>query len=201
MKVNLVGRLLRAKATVFVGLAMMLAVVLGAVSVAQAAPGDPFLLGRINSAFDRVSQLVGFPAGPVLRIDNNSASSGATALDLQVEPGKAPMTVNSSARVVNLNADQIDSKDSGAFLSSNHYAVAPEPSIGTGTGTVRRLEAHCRPGDLPLGGGVANVDPGTVVLSNFPELRFTPPGWVVSIQNDSITSLDNASAVVLCADQ
>ena len=49
-------------------------------------------------------------AGPSLQIDNNSTNETATALDLQVEAGKAPMKVNSGTRVTNLNADKIDGK-------------------------------------------------------------------------------------------
>lgn len=223
MKANFVGRVLRARATVFASLAMVLAVVLGTVSVAQAAPGDPFILGAINRAAASISQLVGFPEGPVLRIDNNSTGSAATALDLQVEPGRAPMTVNSTAKVANLNADQLDGKDStqfatgingkafdadkldgldqSSFLRSKVYVAGSETTqfgvlLPDGT---RRLEAHCKSGDLPLGGGAANIDKGTHVLNSFPELRFTPPGWVVTIQNDG--TLDSWSAIVLCADQ
>jgi hypothetical protein len=201
MKANLLRRVLLAKAMVFVGLALMVAVVLGAASTAQAHTGfgGLFHLNHSNTV-NAISQLVGFVAGPVLRIDNNSSSTDATALDLQVEPGKPPMTVNSSARVANLNADRLDNKDASAFLSSTNYSAVSTEGPGAGTGAVRRLEVHCRAGDLPLGGGIANVDPGTVVLSSFPELRFTPPGWVVSVQHDN--TLDNdLVAVVLCADQ
>jgi hypothetical protein len=45
------------------------------------------------------------------------------ALDLQVEPGKAPIKVNSGTKVTNLNADKVDGKDSTAFLPSNGTAV------------------------------------------------------------------------------
>jgi hypothetical protein len=47
----------------------------------------------------------------MLRIDNNNAGANATALDLRVEPGKAPMTVDSDAEVANLNADKLDGHD------------------------------------------------------------------------------------------
>jgi hypothetical protein len=200
MKGNVLKRVLFAKTTVFMGLAIMLAVVLGAASTTQAAPGDNFIVGALNRAATSISQLVGSPIGPVLSIDNNSTDSRATALDLQVEPGKAPMTVNSSARVTNLNADKLDDKNASAFLSSNTYRAASAPGPGQGTGPVRRLEGHCGPGDLPLSGGIANVDPGTVVLSSFPEDRITPPGWVVSVQHDN-TFDNDLVVVVLCADQ
>jgi hypothetical protein len=80
--------------TTVVGLAIMLALVLGVASTALAGTGvgATLNLGKINTA-DAVSRLVGSVAGPSLKVDNNSAGASATALDLQVEPGRAPMKV------------------------------------------------------------------------------------------------------------
>jgi hypothetical protein len=90
-KVMWVGR-----ATVFlVGLAVILSLVVGAASAAFGANGDAFLLGRRN-AESAVSTLTKGGAGPALR--------------LQVGSG-APLAVNSSKQVTNLNADMVDGKD------------------------------------------------------------------------------------------
>jgi hypothetical protein len=90
-KVMWVGR-----ATVFlVGLAVILSLVVGAASAAFGANGDVFLLGRRNAA-SAVSTLTMRGAGPALR--------------LQVGSG-APLAVNSSKQVTNLNADRVDGKD------------------------------------------------------------------------------------------
>src|ERR687885_868527 len=108
-KVMWVGR-----ATVFlVGLIVVLAVVLGLASAALAGTGvgAPFNLGKTNTV-NRLSQLVGSTDNPMLRVDNNNTGTGATALNLQVEAGHAPMSVNSATQVANLNADQVDDKDS-----------------------------------------------------------------------------------------
>jgi hypothetical protein len=80
-------------------------------------PGDPFRLGQTNGV-DAMSTLVGNVAGTMLMVDNNSMGAGATALDLRVEPGKAPMKVNSGARVALLNADRVDGKDATAFYAA-----------------------------------------------------------------------------------
>jgi hypothetical protein len=97
----------RGAAAVF-GLALVLALVLGAATMALAAvPGDPFRLGQTNG-IDRLSTLVGNVATPMLRVDNGSTREGATALDLRVEAGKPPMKVNSSTKVALLNADEVD---------------------------------------------------------------------------------------------
>ena len=62
------------KATTFcVGLAVVLALMLGVASAALAAlPGDPFKLGQSNRV-DRLSTLVGTLAGPALRVDNDGS--------------------------------------------------------------------------------------------------------------------------------
>jgi len=96
---------------------------LGAATVALAAvPGDPFKLGRVNTT-NAVSSLVGNVSGSMLTVDNDSTALGATALDLRVEPNKDPMKVDSSSRVENLNADELDGKDSAAFLPAGGRAV------------------------------------------------------------------------------
>jgi hypothetical protein len=86
------------RATEFlVGLAVLLAVIFGVSSVALAGAGvgATFNLGKKNSV-NQLSQLVGSTNNALLRIDNNNAGNDATALDLRVEPGLAPMKVNSS---------------------------------------------------------------------------------------------------------
>ena len=103
--------------TTIVGLAIMLALVFGVATTALAGTGigATFNLGETNTV-NAVCKLVGSVAGPSLQIDNNSANVSATALDLQVEPGKAPMRVNTSAEVQNLNADQVNGKSASDFL-------------------------------------------------------------------------------------
>jgi hypothetical protein len=107
-KVMWVGR-----ATVFlVGLTVILAMVLGLASAALAGTGvgATFNLGKTNTV-NRLSKLVGSTDNPMVRITNKSAGADATTLTLQVEPGQAPMRVNSSTAVANLNADQVDGQD------------------------------------------------------------------------------------------
>lgn len=71
--------------------------------------GAPFDLGKTNTV-NAVTRLVGSVGGPSLTIDNNSTIGAATALNLQVEAGKAPMKVNSGAKVADLHADKVDGK-------------------------------------------------------------------------------------------
>src|SRR5215218_1542617 len=113
------------RATTFlVGLAVILALTVGLATTALAGTGvgARFQLGQTNSV-NAITKLVGSVAGPSLQIDNNSTNANATALDLQVEAGKAPMKVNSETKVANLNADKLDGLDSGAFLGANGTAA------------------------------------------------------------------------------
>lgn len=179
-KVMWVGR-----AAVFtVGLAVTLALMLGVTTAAlAAAPGDPFKLGKINT-LNRLSTLVGSTANAMLKVDNNGTG---TALDLQVQPGKAPMKVNSDTQVANLNADRLDGntaenfyfydekvndsekldgKDSTNFLTSSVYSRQAQ---GTGNaGTTNALIASCDPGDLALSAGYWIGEDTTIdTISNF----------------------------------
>jgi hypothetical protein len=79
------------------------------VAVAGQGVGGVFNLGVTNTV-NAITTLLGTVSGPSLRIDNNSTSTAARALDLQVEQGKPPMTVSSRTRVNNLNADLVDGK-------------------------------------------------------------------------------------------
>jgi hypothetical protein len=99
------------RAMVFaVGLAVILAVVLGLASSALAANGKPFLLGKFNVA-TKVSTLVNKGVGP--------------ALGLKVGADQAPLTVNPEAgTATNLSADELDGKDAGAFLGRSEKAAS-----------------------------------------------------------------------------
>lgn len=132
-KVMLVG-----KATTFmVGLAVILALTVGLASSALAGKGvgATFNLGKTNTV-NAITKLVGSVAGPSLRIDNNSADPSATALDLQVEPGKAPMKVNSDAHVANLNADELDGTTSAGFVQSAQPMKVVAAGVVTSDGRV-----------------------------------------------------------------
>jgi len=209
-KVMWVGR-----ATIFtVGLAVVLAVVLGVTTTALAAvPGDPFKLGKVN-VVNKVTTLVKRGPGP--------------ALSLKVRAGQPPLAVNSNGKVARLNADRLDGKDSTEFLGKNEKAAdsnlldgqdstafAPantnsfvrnsiykaESAVSAGTplgdGTFVKGQA-CNPGDVLLSGGPANVSPTSDMVESFPTPGVTN-SWSARIQTNGLT--DNFSVVVLCANQ
>lgn len=103
-------------------IAIMLVVVFGA-PPASAHTGYKglFHLGHKNVS-GAVSTLVGKVAtGSALVVKN---PSGGSALGLQVNEGQAPMTVNAEAgKATNLSADELDGKDSSAFLGKTEKAA------------------------------------------------------------------------------
>ena len=118
-KVAWVGR----TASMVFGLALVMALILGVATTALAGTGvgARFQLGKLNTV-DAVTKLAGSVASPSLQIDNNSTNASATALNLQVEPGKPPLTVDSAAgKATNLDADRLDGRDSSE-LEPRGYA-------------------------------------------------------------------------------
>jgi hypothetical protein len=129
-KVMWVGR-----ATVFVvGLAVMLAVVFGVASMALGADGDNFKVGRTNLA-SAVSVLDKSGAGPALR--------------LLVDSG-APLAVNSSSKVANLNADRLDGKDSSQIGVNGLQVVSTESTANSDSG--KSVATSCPAGKMVVGG-------------------------------------------------
>jgi hypothetical protein len=200
-----VWRLGRGTATVM-GLAVLLALTVGVASTALAGTGvgARFDLGTTNTV-NAVSKLVGTVVGPSLTIDNNSTGTGATALDLQVEPGKPPFKVNSTTEVKGLNVDSIDSKNSSDFLqeSSDRDDFLPSRTYNKDgarvTGTPRQSQSTsvtCDPGDLALSGGYFFLfDEHEVFFERVSGDRYTI-GWF----NTSFEFGDSGTPNVTCAD-
>ena len=82
---------------------------------AYAANGQALKIGFPNSGTAQ-TKLTSTNNGPALALQQNSGGGSATALSLSVPSGEKPMTVNSSTRVNNLNADLVDGLH-GADLS------------------------------------------------------------------------------------
>lgn len=172
-KVMWVGRV----TTFCVGLAVVLALVLGVGTAALAAvPGDPFKLGRMNYV-GQLTTVAGALDGAILRVDNDGYGP---ALDLRVgdtdtlpenEPAP-PMRVDSQARVANLNADELDGKSARDFLgagarardagmldglNSTQFMRAPGYASwvksDADSTTRKTIIAPCPPEHVPIGGG------------------------------------------------
>jgi len=118
--------------TTVVGLAIMLALVLGVATTALGADGQNFILGKLNNAATRVTGLAGNVDGAAaLRVTNPNAGTNDTALDLRVQAGEAPMRVNSTTKVANLNADKIDDREASSFANAVHAHSGAQITSGT----------------------------------------------------------------------
>jgi len=194
-KVMWVGR-----ATVFlVGLAVILAVVLGLATAALAGTGvgATFNLGKLNTV-DQISRLVGSTDNPMLRVDNNSAGTNATALDLQVEPGRAPMKVNSSTQVAGLNADKLDGVDSAALIRwASIYERTLNTTGGAGPEETATAALGCDHADTILSGGFTNMDNGTHLIGSWTG-HGTGGSHFVQWRNNA--TVDTIEIIVKCAD-
>lgn len=132
-KVMWVGR-----ATVFlVGLAVILALVLGVATTAMGANGNPFLLGKGNLA-TALTKLTGNVNGSAMQVVNSNAGANDTALSLGVQSGEAPMRVNSATKVANLNADRVDNREASSFANATHQHSGE--AITSGTVEADRIE-------------------------------------------------------------
>jgi hypothetical protein len=175
-------------------LALIVALTLGVASTAMGHTGSVGLFHLNHSnAVNATSKLVGSVAGPILRLDNSNASG--TALNLQVEPNRPPMTVNSSTKVTDLNADQLDGQDSTAFLPNATY-TKEDSGTGFDIGGPRLLETFCDSGDVIVSGGHFGMDQGTTLAASGPEDFHQ--GWQVQWINDG--TLDTITVIALCAD-
>ncbi len=192
------ARIARATALAL-GAALMLAVVLGVATTALAGTGAgaTFNLGQTNTV-NVLSKLVGSVGGPSLQIDNNSTGANATALELQVEAGKAPMKVNSGAKVFNLNADKIDGKDSSQFLGTTYVRSVDKETLANSGGfaTASRFSGdRATGGGVELRGGQATkvfyFQPGGIPVGN------PPTGWQSSWFADDV--LAEVRVYVVCA--
>jgi hypothetical protein len=118
-KVAWVGR----TASMVFGLALVLALILGVASAALSATGGNFILGKANEA-TTTSRLTASIAGPALTLVNQSTDAAATALNLNVASGKAPLRVNAAAgTATNLSADKLDGKDASDFYAQGSKVV------------------------------------------------------------------------------
>ena len=169
----------------------MLAVVLGVATTALAAvPGDPFKLGRTNT-INQLSTVIGGTSGALLRINNNG---GGPALDLRVEEGKAPMNVNSNAKVSGLNADQLDDHGANDFVSEERIYEESNSEAGSGGGEDETVFARCDSGDKVLGGGGGAPFPPDLLRVSEPSGQ----GWMVVGQDNGNAGVVQAQAI--CAD-
>lgn len=111
----------------------LIAAVVSAVVAAGAAVAttQTFVLGSTNrvDAPTKVTNLqsngttVNPVDAPLVMLENKSTTANATPLSLLAAPNHSPFKVNSTTKVANLNADQLDGRDSAYFLPKTAKAA------------------------------------------------------------------------------
>ena len=175
------------RTTVFtVGLAVTLALMIGVATAALGAvPGDPFKLGKAN-AVNALTRLTGTTNNALLRLHNDSSGQDATALELQVAPGKPPVKTNSGVRVANLNADRLDGRDAASFARADTPTYVSINAASTGPPPFDPFASNraiCDDGDRLLTGGYFDMTDNGVAVESFGE----PDSWRATVErtNDS----------------
>ena len=166
------------------GEAVMLALTVGLASTALAGTGigARFDLGKTNMV-NAVSKLVGNLAGASLLIDNNSANASATALDLQVQPGKAPMKINPEAgTATNLSADKLDGKSADEIGVNGLEEVTTDSAFNSID--FKQPTASCPAGKVLVGTGYDIYDDQQAIQSeaNFGVIAVFPGIDQVSVR-------------------
>lgn len=187
-------------ASMVFGLALVMALLFGAVSVGLAANGNPFILGKAANAATKATGLVGrMAAGEALVVKNPSGGSalGLSVGDPQAAPATktvAPMKVDSQAVVGNLNADKIDGKDSTDFVQSD---AAAGGDLG---GNYANLQIA---GNAVGAGEVAN---GSLDVADVTEFQFNftvdlPPinGQSCYTGSETLSTVDGGDLVIVNA--
>jgi hypothetical protein len=111
-------------------------VLFGTAAFAGGGVGAIFTLGKVN-AVNATTELAGSTNGRQLDVVNTSTGSSASGIGIRVHSNRPPLTVNSSTKVSNLNADLLDGLDSSRFQRrvtsqcSNGTAVATISADGT----------------------------------------------------------------------
>ena len=206
-KVMWVGR-----ATVFlVGLAVILALVLGVASMALGANGGNFILGQNNTA-TLLTKLTGnVSGGPALQVANPNTATGSRGLQVNVAEGKSPLLVNATAgKALNLNSDKLDGNNSTAFLPSEIYSKSLSQTIPANNFD-NGITLYCDSGDVAVSGSYRIAKPGAY-LQVFGEERvderfdreqevLNPSAWHVYVDNPDTENAGTITVFVHCADR
>src|SRR5262245_30425441 len=187
--------------------ALIAAAVSGVVSASAAvATTQTFVLGttdRVNAA-TKVTNLqangttVNPVDAPLMTLENKSSSANATPLLLTAASGHAPLKVNTQTKVANLNADQLDGKDSSSFTAGTGdnswgganinagatalFALAPSPRA-------YKLSYECPQNPSQLDGGwrLENASSAGVSFDVLATIPTRSIAHVTLIPNEAIT--------------
>jgi hypothetical protein len=164
-------------------------VVTGAVA---GAAGEALIVGQSNTAGANQTHLTANLSKATLKLTQLGLGS---PLSLKGSTNKPPMVVNSSQKVLNLNADRVDGKSAGAFLPSPTYRQSTNVTIAAGGSA--SFDVSCDAGDQVLSGGYLGKHRSTNLLDSLPSAAAT--FWTFSFVNRG-TGSDSVIAYALCSD-
>jgi hypothetical protein len=115
----------------------LLALFMAMGGVGYSATGGTFILGQANTAGDQSSLSAKAAGKRTLKLTNTASAAGSSAAGFNVASGNAPFTVNSSEKVSNLNADELDGLDSGQLKTRGNGASGSFVNVnGCGSGSI-----------------------------------------------------------------
>jgi hypothetical protein len=179
-------RIARFAALLAVALAL---VITGAVA---GAAGQALILGQANSASGSQTGLTANLSGAALLVTQNG---DGTPLKLVGPSDRAPLAVNSSKKVTNLNADRVDGQSAAAFMPSATYRKSVSVTVLPSSGDA--FTVACDAGDRVLSSGYGGKRNSTNVTSSLPGTNGT--FWVFGFENLSLAS-DTVTLEALCGD-
>lgn len=144
----------------------VLAVVIVPQVVGGTGVGAVLNLGKTN-AVSATTTLTGSASGKMLQVTDTGIGS---ALSLTTKTTVAPMKVNSSVKVVNLNADKLDGVDSTGFLQPSGKVV-----ISGNTGDWRHTDAYVTSVTEDYGQGGFTAFHATASVAETVRLAFETP--------------------------
>jgi hypothetical protein len=178
-------RLRRTRPLTFIAGFAAAIVLTGGGAAAYAANGGPLLIGRSNSG----------------SATTTLSNSGGTALKLNSKSGTAPLAVNRSTKVTNLNADYLDGRSdasyalaggqTGVIFSEAEWVDLDEDLVNDALLAV----AVCPAGTKLTGGGVDNFTGGATFF-NGPD---ADGAWYGAAEADPAVNLpEDVAAYAIC---
>jgi hypothetical protein len=177
------------KATFFKGVVLgsvvSVSVVMASAAFSGTGVGAVFNLGKYNGV-NRTTALGGRTNGKQLSVTNIANGSDSAGIGITVHSGKPPLVVNSSTKVDNLNADQLDGLDSSAFQRLAMYpiyrvfgSISSAQTVDTIGSSGLDVVLSCYNGSL-VGLGFQNTGPNAGTIN---EMYSTGSGGPVVIEN------------------
>ncbi len=165
--------------TVLTVIGAVTVLVLAANTVALAATGHGFILGKSNSA-NKVTTLSRTTSGSVLSLHSKSSSN-------------APLTVNGRGKVANLNADLLDGLDSTALRAKTYrYSMPAQGSVSVVNTYFPHLPSGIYHASYSVAMQVSSTNPITCYFG-YSDSSFSLIGY--GVEQNSFSTVTNSGVI------